>query len=134
MKNFRKAIIKKNRTTYNGNDLKKDDKVLVMEKFEGHSRYSYYAKFNETDTHCYRLTRSEFEYLDGDEETFFVSITRTEYSSKTIEVKAKDRKEAEKLAMEAIGDYEFKESDSEYKVDYVLTQSQKDEFSLSTQV
>src|ERR1035437_7528895 len=89
MKNFRKAIIKKNRTTYNGNDLKKDDKVLVMEKFEGHSRYSYYAKFNETDTHCYRLTRSEFEYLDGDEETFFVSIPRKKIHQKQLRSRQK---------------------------------------------
>lgn len=45
---------------------------------------------------------------------FDVPVTRTSYSFRTITVKAKNRKEAIRLALEEAGDHEFSEKDADY--------------------
>lgn len=116
---FRKAEIKKGRTFKFGQKLKKGEQVFITEKFMGHGRYAYTAVRNIGDTLEFGVTRSEFEYTD--KEKFIVLVSRISYASRNIEVEATDRKEAERLANEAAGDFEFREHDADYKVDSVLS-------------
>jgi hypothetical protein len=50
---------------------------------------------------------------------FEVQVFRTSYSSRMIEVEAKNEEEAKKNALEEAGDYEFSENDAEYTVNFV---------------
>lgn len=49
--------------------------------------------------------------------TFKVPVRRIGYSFKTIEVEAHSEEEAEEIALEEAGSYEFSESSSEYEID-----------------
>ena len=49
-----------------------------------------------------------------------VSVTRTEYASKDIEVEAVNPEAAKKAALDIAGDYEFREHDVDYNVDSVV--------------
>lgn len=48
---------------------------------------------------------------------FRIPVRRIGYSFKTIEVEAKNRKEAEEMALDNAGNYEFSESTAEYEID-----------------
>lgn len=50
---------------------------------------------------------------------FKVSVYRTGYSQRDIEIEAKDSNEASEVALDVAGDYEFSEQNSEYEVEYV---------------
>jgi len=55
---------------------------------------------------------------------FIVSVTRTSYSTRNIEVDATSRKEAEELAIDAAGDYEFSEQNADYSTNSILTEQE----------
>mgnify|MGYP001369150262 CR=1 FL=1 len=69
-----------------------------------------------------RVKILDLEY--DEEETFVVMVTRVSYSTKAIEVKAKDRKTAEELANAEAVNQVFKEDDYEYKTGGVYTKAQ----------
>lgn len=50
---------------------------------------------------------------------FIVSMRRTGYAYRDIEVEAGDYKEARRKAYDEAGDYDYSEKSSEYKVEYV---------------
>jgi len=50
---------------------------------------------------------------------FKVEVCRTGFSFTTIEVEAKNKKEAKKQAVEQAGDHEFSEKDANYSIVYV---------------
>lgn len=52
-----------------------------------------------------------------EKKTYEIDVVRIGIASKTIEVKAKSRKEAEKLALKKASEYEFREHDAEYKLE-----------------
>lgn len=119
---MRKAIMKKNKSYKFGKALSKDEPVFIKEEFAGKGRIVYTAFRKENDTLGYGVTASEFTFTE--EETFIVYVERISYSSKNIEVRAKDRKEAERLAIEQAGNLEFSEHDAEYKASNVLSKSE----------
>jgi len=124
---FRKAEIKKGKTFKFGQKLKKGEQVFITEKFMGHSRYTYTAVRNIGDTLEFGVTRSEFEYTEN--EKFIVLVNRISYASRNIEVEAKDRKMAERLAFEEAGSLEFREHDADYQIDSVISKTEhKDMF------
>lgn len=50
---------------------------------------------------------------------FIVSVRRTSYAFKDIEVEANSRDEARNKAYDEAGDYEYSEKDADYKVEYI---------------
>jgi len=51
---------------------------------------------------------------------FNVTVTRTSYSSRDIEVEAKNEKEAKEKAVDVAGDFEFSERDADYDVENIF--------------
>ena len=47
---------------------------------------------------------------------FTIKVMRTSYAYRDIPVKAKNQKEAEKLALDEAGDYEYSEKDADYAI------------------
>ncbi len=50
---------------------------------------------------------------------YYVEVTRTSYSSRTLEIEARDDAEAEQKALDTAGNYEFSEGNAEYDVEVV---------------
>lgn len=48
--------------------------------------------------------------------TFLVPVTRIGYGTKTFEVEARSQKEADAIALEQAGNYEFSEKDADYEL------------------
>lgn len=62
------------------------------------------------------------KYAESDEERdkrlgrkYVVSVCRTSYAFRDIEVRAKNEKEAKRLALDQAGDHEFSEKDADYE-------------------
>jgi len=121
-KDFRTAVLKKNKQYKFGKSLTKGEKVFITEEFAGHGRFIYTAFRKITDTLGFGVTASEFEYID--KQKFIVCVTRTSYSSRNIEVEATTRKEAEELANEKAGDFEFSEQSADYSVVAIHTKKE----------
>ena len=119
---MRTATLKKRKQYRFGKFLAEGEKVFIREEFAGKGRYVYTAFRKENDTLGFGVTRSEFEYTD--KQTFIVHVSRISYASRNIEVEATDRKEAEQLATEQAGDFEFSEHDADYKADSILTKEE----------
>lgn len=51
--------------------------------------------------------------------TYRVTVRRTSYSERIIEVEAKSEVEAHEKAINEAGDYEFSEHNADYEVDYI---------------
>lgn len=119
----RKAVMVKHTPYKFGKRFSKGDNVEVQEVPLGRGRYSYVVS-NPADNSilAQNVGRSFFEY--DDEETFVVMVTRISYSTKAIEVKAKDRKTAEELANAEAVNQVFVEDDYEYKTGGVYTKTQ----------
>lgn len=49
-------------------------------------------------------------------ETFQITVCRTGYSFKTLEIEAGNIEEAEKIALDDGGDYEYSEKTAEYSI------------------
>lgn len=119
----RNAVMVKHTPYKFGKRFSKGDKVEIQEISIGRGRYSYVVSNpNDSSILAQNVGRSFFEY--DDEETFMVMVTRVSYSTKAIEVKAKDRKTAEELANIEAGNQVFKEDDYEYKIGGVYTKAQ----------
>jgi hypothetical protein len=107
---LRKAVMKKNKTSDLGEKFKKGSEVFIQEKFLGKGRFRYVA----SNTPGKLITgvavlRSEFEYTDKEE--YVVFVTRTVQACKEIIVKATDREEAKRQALEEAGNYDFGSGD-----------------------
>lgn len=59
------------------------------------------------------------------EKTFFVPVVRTGYGFATIEVKAKDQKEANEKALDQAGDHEYSEKTADYTLENATDQKKK---------
>jgi hypothetical protein len=115
---MRKAIMKKNKTSDIGEKFVKGSEVFIQTKPIGRGKMKHIASNNEKLITGIAVTPSEFDFVDAAE--FTVSVMRTSYSFKNIVVKAKTRKEAESLAIDEAGSYEFSESDAEYEAKGVV--------------
>jgi len=119
---LRKAVMKKNKKSDIGEKFLKGSEVFIQETCLGRGRFRYVASNDEKLVTGVAVTKSEFDYTD--DETFVVMITRISYSTKAIEVKAKDRKTAEELANAEAVNQVFTEDDYEYKTGGVYTKAQ----------
>lgn len=96
--------------------LPKGTEVLIKEEGYLKGRMDYSLTIADSaDTTEYKVTRSQFEF--SEKAKFSVNVTRISYACRTIEVEAIDEKDAERLALEAAGDFDFSEHDAEYKTD-----------------
>lgn len=119
---LRKAVMKKNKTSNLKEKFIKGSEVFIQETCIGQGKFRYVASNDEKLITGVAVTPSEFEYVD--DESFVVMVTRISYSTRPIEVKAKDRKKAEELANIEAGNQVFREDDAEYKIDGVYTKAQ----------
>jgi hypothetical protein len=119
---LRKAVMKKNKKSDIGEKFTKGSEVFIQETCIGQGKFRYVASNDKKLVTGVAVTKSEFEFTD--DETFVVMVTRISYSTRPIEVKAKDRKKAEELANIEAGNQVFKEDDAEYKIDGVYTKAQ----------
>lgn len=115
---MRKAVITKDKAYKFGQKLLKGEEVNIEEVPIGNGKVKFVAHKTTGLTGVgYGITEKNFEYTD--EVEFKVSVCRTSYAHKTITVKAKNRKEAEALAIDEAGGHEFSESDADYSVNHV---------------
>lgn len=123
---MRKATIKKNKSFKFGQNLKKGEQVLIEEVPLGRGRTKFTAFRPDNKTLGMGVTRSEFEFTE--KEKFIVSVTRTSYSTKNIEVEAIDKFEAERLAIDEAGNLEFSEDDAEYSTNATWAKKEHQKF------
>jgi hypothetical protein len=58
---------------------------------------------------------------------FIVSMRRTGYAFRDIEVEAGDYNEAREKAYDEAGDYDYSEKDADYKVEYIHQKEEENE-------
>lgn len=126
--NLRTAVLTKNvRLTpknwphQEAKSFKKGTEVLIKDEgyWKGIQQYSLtLASTDDVDKTEYKVTRSLFQFTE--KINFVVTVTRVSYSSKNIEVSALDAKQAQILALDKAGDYEFGEDSASYEVDGVM--------------
>jgi hypothetical protein len=122
MENLRKAKMKKNTKYNDGKRLSIGDEVMVKKTALTGGRESYRATNVDGKTPSFEVTPSMFEYTD--DETFIVFVKRTITSYRNVQVKAKDKKEAERLALELAVNLQFDEPETEHTFHGALTESE----------
>lgn len=98
--------------------LEKGTEVLVTDEgyWKGVKQYSLKLA-DGSNPATFTVTTSQFQFTDKVE--FEVLVSRTSYASRNIKVVAFSAEEAEKLALEEAGNYEFREHDADYAADSV---------------
>lgn len=94
--------------------LKKGTEVLVTDEgfWKGVKQYS--LKLSDgSNPSSFKVTASQFQF--SEKATFEVLVSRISYACHNIKVVAFSAEEAEKLALVAAGNYEFREHDATYE-------------------
>ena len=115
---MRKAKMTKNTKYQDGKRLSVGDEVMIQETFLGRGRRAYTASMPDRDGKgiiSIPVTPSMFEYTEKTK--FVVMVTRVSYCTKTFEVEAKTKEEAENLADEEACNTVFGEDTAEYKIE-----------------
>lgn len=99
--------------------LEKGTEVLITDEgyWKGVKQYSLRLADGSNPT-AFKVTESQFEF--SEKVKYQVSVCRTSYAYRTIEVEALNEQEAAQIASEEAGNLEFSEKSAEYSADYVI--------------
>ena len=123
MEKMRIAIMKKNTKYSDGKRLSIGESVAIQKTALAGGRESYVASRPEgKGALSMEVTPSMFEYTD--DETFIVFVKREITSYRNVEVKAKTKKDAERLALELAVNLQFEEPETNHTFHGAMTESE----------